>query len=61
MYLEFYSTENELMNAPTLNISILFLNNKTVLTLYTDNEVSAKFIEQYFNDNGFRIYINEIL
>ena len=41
--------------------SIKFLSNKTQLILSTIGKESASFLEQYFNNNGIRLKVVEIL
>jgi len=59
--MDFYDTEGQMIHQSTMQISIQFLSNKTQLSLATTGESSAKFLEQYFADNGIRLRILEIL
>lgn len=61
MGLDFYSTEGEIVCSAVMHVSIDFLSNKTTLTLTTIGGQQASFLEQYFEDNGIRIKINQIL
>ena len=61
MYLDFYNTEGDILCSSSLNISIVFLSNKTTLTLSTEGVESANFLEQYFEDNGIRLLVNELV
>jgi len=65
--MDFYNTDGELICNSNLNISIKFLSDKTKLTLsiignddYTGLE-QFSFFEQYFDDNGIRLKVIEIL
>ena len=60
-YIDFYDEYNNLIQASTLNVSIKFLSNKTQLTLSTEGQENASFLEQYFSDNGIRLKVIEIL
>ena len=59
--MDFYDTNGNIVCNSTMKISIQFLSNKTQLSLATTGESSAKFLEQYFADNGIRLRILEIL
>ena len=59
--IDFYDEYNNVIYSSILNISIKFLSNKTQLTLSTEGQESASFLEQYFTDNGIRLKIVEIL
>lgn len=59
--IDFYDTQGEIVNSATLQISVKFLSNKTTLTLTTNGNENASFLEQYFADNGIRLQIIEIL
>ena len=59
--IDFYQTDGSLVCSATMIISIKFLSNKTTLTLSTNGSQQASFLEQYFNDNGIRLYVNEII
>lgn len=58
--LDFYNTEGNLINSAKMKISIKFLSNKTLLTLVTNGNENAQFLEQYFSDNGIKLLVNEI-
>lgn len=59
--MDFYDTNGNIVCNSTLNISIKFLSNKTQLTLTTNGNESASYLEQYFADNGIRLKVMEIL
>ena len=59
--MDFYDTDGNIINGATMNISIMFLSNKTQLTLTTVGNENASFLEQYFADNGIRLRVVEIL
>lgn len=59
--MDFYDTDGNVINNATMKISVRFLSNKTILTLTTNGQESAGFLEQYFADNGIRLKIVEIL
>lgn len=59
--MDFYDTNGNIVNRATMKISVMFLSNKTQLTLTTTGNENASFLEQYFNDNGIRLRVIEIL
>ena len=59
--IDFYDTNNNILCSATLQISIKFLSNKTILTLSTTGNENASFLEQYFSDFGIRLKVIEIL
>lgn len=59
--MDFYDTDGQIVNSATMKISVLFLSNKSTLTLTTTGKENASFLEQYFADNGIRLKIIEIL
>ena len=59
--MDFYDTEGNIINSAAMKISVRFLSNKTMLTLTTNGQESASFLEQYFADNGIRLKVIEIL
>lgn len=59
--MDFYDTDGQIVNSATMKISVLFLSNKSTLTLTTTGNKNASFLEQYFADNGIRLKIIEIL
>ncbi len=63
LYMDFYDIDGSLIfeNSPALNISIVFLSNKTNLKIWTNGIEQSKFFEQYFADNGIRLQVIEIL
>lgn len=60
VYIDFYNTDGNVVNNALMNLSVKFLSGKTKLTLSTKGTASARFLEQYFNDNGLRLQIIEI-
>lgn len=61
VYMDFYNTDGEIICNASMQISIKFLSNKTQLTLVTKGQENASYLEQYFNDNGIRLQVLEIL
>ena len=61
MNLELYDTNGDCKAELEMNISIKFLNDKTTLLITTNGEESAKYLEQYFADNGFKLKIEQVL
>lgn len=59
--LDFYDTYGEIIKSVDMQISIKFLSDKTQLTLATTGNENVSFLEQYFSNNGIRLYVNEIL
>ena len=59
--LDFYDTYGEIIKSVDMQISIKFLSDKTQLTLATTGNENASFLEQYFSNNGIRLYVHEIL
>ena len=59
--MDFYDTDGNIICNSIMNISIKFLSNKTELVLSTTGKESASFLEQYFNNNGIRLKVVEIL
>ncbi len=58
--IDFYDTQGQLLQSADMNVSVKLLNNKTQLTLATVGNANAKFLEQYFSDNGLRLQIIEM-
>ena len=58
---DFYNTQGDLVQQASMQISVLFLSNKTQLTLATTGKQNASFLEQYFADNGIRLRVIQIL
>ena len=58
---DFYNTAGNLVCSAKLQIDVKFTaqENGTVLKLSTIGSQQASFLEQYFLDNGIRLYINE--
>lgn len=61
VYMDFYDTNSAIVCNGELKISILFLSNKTSLSLATQGIEQSSFFEQYFSDNGIRLQVLEIL
>lgn len=59
--IDFYDTNGEIVCSATMDISIKFLSNKTVISFVTHGNENASFLEQYFADNGIRLKVVEIL
>ena len=59
--MDFYDTNGNVINSAVMKLSVKFLSNKTQLTLTTTGNENASFLEQYFNDNGIRLRVIEIL
>lgn len=61
LQIDFYDTENNLVHSSNLDISIRFYSDKTSLTISTNGQESASYLEKYFSDNGVRLSVNKIL
>ena len=61
VYMDFYDVEGNEMCNGEMSIRILFLSGKTQLKLSCPDVESATYFEQYFNDNGIRLAVIEIL
>jgi len=61
VYMDFYDTNGNIVQQADMQISILFLSGKTQLTITTKGKANASFLEQYFADNGIRLYVNQII
>ena len=59
--IDFYDTDGNVICNADMKISIVFLSNKTQLTLATVGDKDAGFLQQYFTDNGIRLRVVEIL
>lgn len=59
--IDFYDTEGNVICNADIKISIVFLSNKTQLTLATVGDKNSSFLQQYFTDNGIRLRVVEIL
>ena len=59
--IDFYNTNGEQIQEADMQISILFLSDKTKLTITTTGKQNAGFLEQYFKDIGIRLCVNQIL
>jgi len=59
--IDFYDTEGSVICNADMKISIVFLSNKTQLTLATVGDKNSSFLQQYFTDNGIRLRVVEIL
>ena len=59
--IDFYDTEGNVICNADMKISIVFLSNKTQLTLATVGDKNSSFLQQYFTDNGIRLRVVEIL
>jgi len=58
--MDFYDTNGVMICSAKMDIQIMFYSNKTALSLVVVGSQSASFLEQYFDDNGIRLYVNEI-
>ena len=56
-----FDTEGNVICNADMKISIVFLSNKTQLTLATVGDKNSSFLQQYFTDNGIRLKVIEIL
>ena len=54
--IDFYDIDNEIECRAELKINILFYNSKTELKL-TTNSSSYQYLQEYFNNNGFRLVV----
>lgn len=59
--IDFYDTKGNVICNADMKISIVFLSNKTQLTLATVGDKNSSFLQQYFTDNGIRLRVVEIL
>ena len=59
--IDFYDAEGNVICNADMKISIVFLSNKTQLTLATVGDKNSSFLQQYFTDNGIRLRVVEIL
>ena len=59
--IDFYDTDGNIVCNADMKISIVFLSNKTQLTLATVGDKNSSFLQQYFTDNGIRLRVVEIL
>ena len=59
--IDFYDTDGNVICNADMKISIVFLSNKTQLTLATVGDKNSSFLQQYFTDNGIRLRVVEIL
>ena len=57
---DFYDTNGNVVCNAEMKISIVFLSNKTQLTLTTIGDKNSSFLQQYFTDNGIRLKVVEI-
>ena len=58
--MHFFNTDNELLCAGKLTISIEFLSDKTRLKIFVENNEQAQYFEKYFKENGIRLKVEEI-
>ena len=59
--MDFYDTNGNIVCNADMNISIIFLSDKTQLKISTTGSENASYLEQYFADNGVRLEVIEIL
>lgn len=59
--IDFHDINGEIVCSSTLTISIKFLSKETVLCLSTTGKIQADYLTQYFNDNGIRLQVIELL
>jgi len=60
LYMDFYDISGNIVCNSKLDISIKFFSNKTTLTMVTAGHINAGYLEQYFDDNGIRLFVNEL-
>lgn len=60
-YIDFNDTENETLQSCSMQIRIQYLNNRTNLKITTETQDEQAFLEQYFEDNGIRLKVIEVL
>jgi hypothetical protein len=59
--IDFYGINNNLMCSAYMDISIRFLTNRTELQISTIGAENSQFLQQYITDNGFELYVQQIL
>lgn len=60
-HLDFHDTNGEITQDADMQISILFLSDKTQLKFVVVGEESRAFLEKYFAENGIRLQVKEII
>jgi len=58
--MDFYNTSGDMICSAEMKVKIAFYSNKTSLSLVVVGNQAASFLEQYFADNGIRLFVNEI-
>lgn len=56
---EFRDTYNQVLCTSIMCVSVRFLSNKTTLNVSCQGSDEAQYLQQYFNDYGFRLNIKE--
>lgn len=57
--IDFHNLDDEVECSAELKITILFYNSKTELKISTTNTTAVSYLENYFSNNGFRLYVVE--
>lgn len=55
----FYDVNGNIPCSVSLHISVKYLSNATILKVWCEGEEDSQYIQQYFSDYGFRLYIDE--
>lgn len=59
--IDFHDVNGDIVCTARLNISIQFLSNESKLKLSTTGKIQADYLTQYFNDNGIRLQVVELI
>lgn len=59
--MDFYDVDGNLLHNAEMDLLIRFLSEKTQLKLSCADQTSATYFENYFNDNGIRLGVIELL
>lgn len=61
VHMDFYGTDGQLVQGADMQMSILFLDDRTQLRFIVIGQESKAFIEKYFANNGIRLRVYEIV
>lgn len=59
--IDFLNVENQVIQTAKMNIKIEFFANRSALSFTTQTLAEATFLSSYFNSNGLRLAIDEIV
>lgn len=59
IYIDFYNNQGDIDCSAAIRLDVKFVNDKTVLTLTTNNYENAQYFERYVSNNGLQIKINK--